>query len=460
MPIELPVSLQRELAAVLGDAWRTDASERLTYGYDNSRRFALPAGVALPDSREQVLALVRACRAHGVPVVARGRGTNTTGASVPVAGGVVVSFERMARILDIRPGDRCAVVEPGVLNGDLQRALQPHGLFWPPDPTSADYSTIGGNLACNAGGPRAVKYGASRDNVLALTAVTGAGELIECGSATTKGATGYDLQRLLVGSEGTLALIVEAVLKLTPLPPQRRALRALYRDVDGAAAAVARLMAQPVTPSMLEFMDGDCVRLAREVGGADLPADAGALLLVEADGDEQTLPHAIAALAHAAQGSGLIALDEADDNASRAKLWAARKALSPALRTLAAGKINEDVVVPVSRIPELVAGVQALAREFALAIVTFGHAGNGNLHVNILFDPAAADQVQRARAALARVFTLALALGGTLSGEHGIGIAKREFMPHAVAAPTLALMRQLKAVFDPDGILNPGKLLP
>ena len=460
MPIELPVSLQRELAAVLGDAWRTDASERLTYGYDNSRRFALPAGVALPDSREQVQALVRACRAHGVPVVARGRGTNTTGASVPVAGGVVVSFERMARILDIRPGDRCAVVEPGVLNGDLQRALQPHGLFWPPDPTSADYSTVGGNLACNAGGPRAVKYGASRDNVLALTAVTGAGELIECGSATTKGATGYDLQRLLVGSEGTLALIVEAVLKLTPLPPQRRALRALYRDVDGAAAAVARLMAQPVTPSMLEFMDGDCVRLAREVGGADLPADAGALLLIEADGDEQTLPHAIAALAHAAQGSGLVALDEAGDNASRAKLWAARKALSPALRTLAAGKINEDVVVPVSRIPELVAGVQALAREFALAIVTFGHAGNGNLHVNILFDPAAADQVQRARAALARVFTLALALGGTLSGEHGIGIAKREFMPQAVAAPTLALMRQLKAVFDPDGILNPGKLLP
>jgi D-lactate dehydrogenase len=393
-------------------------------------------------------------------VVARGRGTNTTGATVPVAGGVVVSFERMDAILAIRPGDRCAVVEPGVLNGELQRTLQAHGLFWPPDPTSADFSTIGGNLACNAGGPRAVKYGASRDNVLALTAVTGAGDLIVCGSATTKGSTGYDLQRLLVGSEGTLALIVEATLKLTPAPRQRRALRVLYRDVASAAAAVARLMAQAVTPSMLEFMDGDCVRLARDVGGADLPMDAGALLMIEADGDGETLPFAIEALARAAEGDGLVSIDDAADEAARAKLWAARKALSPALRTLASGKINEDVVVPVSRIPDLVVGVQALAREFALPIVTFGHAGNGNLHVNILFDPADAAQAQRAHAALARVFALALSLGGTLSGEHGIGMMKREFMPQAIDAPTLSLMRRLKSTFDPDGILNPGKLLP
>ena len=462
---DLPLAFQRELAALLGDGWLTDPAERLTYGYDNSRRLALPDAVALPTTREQVIAVVRACRMHRVPVIARGRGTNTTGASVPIAGGVVVSFERMQRILAIRPGDRCAVVEPGVLNGDLQRALQAHALFWPPDPTSADYSTIGGNLACNAGGPRAVKYGACRDNVLALTAVTGAGELIHCGSATTKGATGYDLQRLLVGSEGTLALIVEATLKLMPLPPQRRALRALYRDVASAAAAVARVMAQPVTPSMLEFMDGDCLRLAREymlakAGGADLPHDAGALLMIEADGDAATLPHAIESLARAAEGDGLIAIDDAADDTARTQLWAARKALSPALRTLAPGKINEDVVVPVSRIPELVAGVQALSREFALPIVTFGHAGNGNLHVNILYTPDDAAQDERAQAALARVFALTLSLGGTLSGEHGIGLLKRAFMPQAIDPPTLALMRQLKSIFDPDGILNPGKLLP
>ena len=456
----LSTGLQHELAGLLGDGWLTDPSERLAYAYDNSRRQALPDAVALPTSREQVLALVRACRAHRVPVVARGRGTNTTGASVPVAGGVVVSFERMDRILDIRPGDRCAVVEPGVLNGDLQAALQPHGLFWPPDPTSAAFSTIGGNLACNAGGPRAVKYGASRDNVLALTAVTGAGELITCGTATTKGATGYDLHRLIVGSEGTLALIVEASLRLTPAPAARRALRAIYRDVASAAQAVARLMAQPVTPSMLEFMDAAAVRLARDVGGADLPGNAGALLMIEVDGDDETLPHAIEALMRTAEGEGLVALDDAADDAARDKLWAARKMLSPALRTLAPGKINEDVVVPVSRIPALIDGVQALAKEFALPIVCFGHAGNGNLHVNLLYDPADASQAERAHAALARVFALTLSLGGTLSGEHGIGLAKRDFMPQALTPPTLALMRQLKSVFDPDGILNPGKLLP
>jgi len=457
----LPEAFKEAMASLLGDAgWRLDASERLTYGYDNSRRFAQPDAVALPRDAAQVQALVQACRAHGVPVVARGRGTNTTGAAVPVAGGVVVSFERMDQVLDVRPGDRCAVVQPGVLNGDLQRELAPHGLFWPPDPTSADYSTVGGNLACNAGGPRAVKYGASRDNVLALVAVTGTGEIVRCGSATTKGATGYDLQRLLVGSEGTLALIVEATLRLTPLPRSRRLLRALYRDVPSAAAAVARLMAQPVTPSMLEFMDGDCVRLAREVGGADLPAEAGALLMVEADGDEATLSHAVDALANAAAGEGLLLIDEAGDDASRTRLWAARKALSPALRTLAPGKINEDVVVPVSRIPELVDGVRAIAGESKLPIVTFGHVGNGNLHVNILFDPADADAVARAEAALSRVFALTLSLGGTLSGEHGIGLAKRDFMASAIDAPTLALMRQVKQAFDPDGILNPGKLLP
>lgn len=466
----LPAALLRELTDLLGDGLRTDPGERLTYGYDNSRRQALPDAVALPTTADQVVALVRACRAHRLPIVARGRGTNTTGASVPVDGGVVVSFERMQRILAIRPGDRCALVEPGVLNGTLQRALASHGLFWPPDPTSADFSTVGGNLACNAGGPRAVKYGASRDNVLALTAVTGAGELIRCGSATTKGATGYDLQRLLVGSEGTLALIVEATLKLAPLPADRRALRALYRDVESAAAAVARLMAQPHTPSMLEFMDDTALRLARAQmraargdggpSGDALPEQAGALLMIEADGDPDTLASTVAALMRAADGDGCLGVEPAVDAQARERLWAARKALSPALRGLAPGKINEDVVVPVSRIPALVAGVRTIARERALPIVCFGHAGNGNLHVNLMYDPADPAQTERAQAAMAEVFALTLSLEGTLSGEHGIGLAKRDFMPQAIDPPTLALMRAVKRTFDPDGILNPGKLLP
>ena len=460
-PVEraLLQTLDSTLRDLLGDGWQTAHDVRRSYGEDSSKRWALPDAVALPRTREEVVALVRTCREHRVPIVARGSGTSSTGAAIPYTGGIVVSFERMQRILDIRADDRQVVVEAGALNGDLQRALAPHGLFWPPDPASADQCTIGGNLACNAGGPRTVKYGATRDNVLAMTAVTGRGELIRIGSNTTKNATGYDLAHLLVGSEGTLALIVEATLKLTPLPTQRASLRASYADVASAGAAVARIMAQPVAPSMLEFMDAACIRLVREVGGADI-GDAGALLMIEADGDAATLPLALAALERAARGDGLLALARAIDEADSEILWAARKALSPALRTIAPGKINEDVVVPVSRIPALVAGIEALSREFDLPIVAFGHAGNGNLHANILFDPADPAQAARAALALPRLFALTLSLGGTLSGEHGIGVAKRDFMVQAFDPATLATMRAVKAAFDPDNILNPGKVLP
>ncbi|MGV8960503.1 MAG: FAD-binding oxidoreductase [Stenotrophomonas sp.] len=458
MTYALPVALDLTLSQLLGEGWRTDATTLEAHAQDNSWRHALPMGVAFPGDRTQVQALVRACREHRIALVARGAGTGTTGAAVPTVGSIVLSFARMNRIVSIQPGNRCAVVEPGVLNGDLQQALMPHGLFWPPDPSSAEICSIGGNLACNAGGPRAVKYGTSRDNVLGLVAVTGSGELIECGGAYTKDATGYDLTHLIVGSEGTLALIVEATLKLAPRPRAQAGLRVLYRDAQTAAAAVSRVMAQPVTPTMLEFMDARSLELLRR-NGAQVP-DAGAMLLIEADGDDDTLPYVLQALANAAEGDGMLALDVAADGSAREKLWAARRALSPALKSIAPGKINEDVVVPVSRIPDLVAGVQALSSEFELPIVTFGHAGNGNLHVNILYHPDDSGENARAHAALPRVFALALALGGTLSGEHGIGLAKRDFMAQAFSPATLAAMRAIKHALDPDGILNPGKVLP
>ena len=456
----LPEGLLRELRDLLGDALRTDPAECHGYGYDNSKRQASPQAVALVTDTAQVQGLVQACRRHRVALTARGRGTNTTGASVPVAGGIVVSFERMDRILRIAPADRMAVVQPGVLNGTLQQALAPQGFFWGAEPTSAPYSTVGGNLACNAGGPRSVKYGSARDNVLALQAVTGAGELVRCGAAVSKDATGFDLTRLLVGSEGLLALIVEATLRLTPLPQATRTLRASYRDVASAAAAVARIMAQPVVPCALEFMDTRAVRLARERGGAALPAGAGALLMVEVDGEAHSIDAALEAVRRAADGDGAVELAGADAPEQRERLWAARRALSPALRSLAAGKINEDVVVPVSALPALVERVGAVADRLGVTNVNFGHAGNGNLHVNLLYDPGDAGQVQRAQACLEEVFAIVLALGGTLSGEHGIGLAKRDWMARALDAPTLALMRRVAAAFDPDGILNPGKVLP
>lgn len=458
-PTSLSPAAERALRDALpASALLLAAADRIAYSVDNSKRQAQPLAVVLPENAGQVAAVVTACAEHRLPVTARGRGTNTTGASVPIAGGVALSFERMRRIIEINAADRYAVVEPGVLNGDLQAALAPLGFFWPPDPTSAPYSSIGGNLACNAGGPRAVKYGACRDNVLALHAVDGTGQPFRCGAPTSKGAVGFDLTRLLVGSEGTLALITQATLKLTPLPSARRGLRLLYADILSAANAVARIMAQPVTPCALEFMDSEALSLVR-ARGLDLPPGE-ALLLVEVDADDEGIERAAHAVAKAAEGAGLNDLQIARDAADGDALWAARKALSPALRSLAPKKINEDVVVPVSRLPELIEGVRGLAERHRIRIVNFGHAGNGNIHVNLMYDPSEPGRDAAAEACLADLFEHVIALDGTLSGEHGIGLAKRPFMRRAVDARTLELMAAVKRAFDPQGLLNPGKLLP
>lgn len=458
MSARIDPGLATALAAAVGpDNLMTDPADCWTYGYDNSRGQALPMAVVLPLDTAAVQAVVRACRAAGAPLTVRGRGTGTTGAAVPEEGGVVMSLERMDRILRIDAPNRVAVVQPGATNGALQAAAGQEGFFWPPDPGSADYSTVGGNLACNAAGPRALKYGTPRENTLALEAVTGDGRVIRCGCYTTKGVVGLDLTRLLVGSEGTLAIITEATLKLTPLPEQVVTVRAAYRDMHAAAAAVSRLMAQPVAPRVVEFLDAAALELLRTAADTDLPAEAGALLMIEADGLAAQLPTAVAALQAAAGGPGLVEWRAAGDAAESAALWAARKALSPALRSLAPKKINEDVVVPVSRLGELTDRLERLAGEHRVRIVTFGHAGNGNLHVNVLGEEA---DLERMQACVGDVFRAVLELGGTLSGEHGVGRSKRAFVGLELDADTLAVMHAVKRAFDPDGILNPGKTLP
>lgn len=450
-----------ELAAIVGsNQLLSDPADCLPYGYDNSRRQGQPDGVVFPLTHEQVRDVIRLCNQRRIPLIPRGRGTGTTGATVPIRGGLVMSLERMDRILRLEPDDRLIVVEPGVTNQAVQDAAGQAGFFWPPDPTSAAYCTVGGNLAYNSAGPRAVKYGTPRENVLGLRAVTGGGDEIRTGVRTSKGVVGYDLTRLLIGSEGTLAVITEATLKLTPLPEKKLAMQAVYDSVQSAAGAVARIMAQPATPCALEFIDGTAIEMIRGYSDAALPQGAGALLMIEVDGFSESIEGTAASVREAATLPGLISFQTGATEAQAAALWATRKALSPALRKIAPKKINEDVVVPVSRIPALIGGLEELAREFAVTIVNFGHAGNGNIHVNLLVDPDDAAQLERAEKCLSRVFDLVLALDGTLSGEHGVGLEKRDFIDREIDPATMSLMRRLKAQFDPNGILNPGKMFP
>jgi D-lactate dehydrogenase len=450
-----------EIRSVVGDdRVLTAAADTWPYGYDNSRQHAQPDAVVFAQSHQEVLDLVRVCNRFAVPLIARGRGTGTTGATVPIGGGIVLAMERMDRILSIDPENRIAVVQPGVINQVLQDAAAEHGFFWPPDPSSAAYCTIGGNLAYNAAGPRAVKYGTPRENTLGLRAVTGAGEEIRTGVMTTKGVVGYDFTRLIIGSEGTLAVITEATLKLAPLAEGKRTLQAVYRDVASAARAVSAIMAQPVVPYALEFIDARSIEMVREYSKASLPEGAGAMLMIEVDGPESCLDAAAESIRGAAEVEGCLDCVLAQTQAEVTELWATRKALSPALRNVAPKKINEDVAVPVSRLPELITGLDRLSQTHGITIVNFGHAGNGNIHVNLLIDPDDPRQLEAAEICLDQVFALVLRLDGTISGEHGVGIAKRDFVAREIDPVTLELMRRIRRQFDPNGILNPGKALP
>lgn len=439
------------------------------YGMDNSRLHHPAQLVVFPDHHDEVVILVRLARQHRVAITPRGRGTGTAGGSVPLHGGVVIVMDRMNRVLEFRPEDRLIRVEAGIINAEVQRVVAEAGFFWPPDPTSNALCTIGGNLGCNAAGPHAVKYGTTRENVLGLTAVAGTGDTIKAGTQTTKGVVGYDLTRLFIGSEGTLGIITEATLKLTPLPDATRLMRVFFRDMHAASAAVSRLMNQPATPSAIEFIDGNALNLMRQFSdkhsALDIPPDAGALLMVEIDGlaeslDGQTLKIKAAATGDPSNSMAPISLNVATTKAEIAALWSARKALSPTLRHVAPKKINEDVVVPVSRIPTLIQAIDQSAARHTIKIVNFGHAGNGNIHVNLLIDPENPNQMSAAEQALAEIFTTVLSLDGTLSGEHGVGAVKREYVRAEIPPVNLALMLGIKGVFDPDEIMNPGKKLP
>jgi len=458
---KLPPDFIAQLTDSLGNnSLYSDPADCWAYGYDNSRQHSAPDLVVFPATHDQVKSIVSLCNTYKVPLVARGRGTGTAGACVPVDGGVVISFERMDKILNIDPDNRVMEVQPGVTNTTVQTIAGEHGFFWAPDPTSADVCTVGGNLAYNSAGPRAVKYGTPRENVLGLRAVTGAGEEIRTGVYTTKGVVGYDFTRLLIGSEGTLAIITEAILKLLPKAEAVSTLLVTYKDIHHAARAISAIMAQPVTPCALEFMDAKAIDMIRNYSEVLLPDNTGAILIIEVDGESAALENAVNKIRQAASNDGLISFIAANTKEDVDKLWQTRKALSPALRNIAPKKINEDIVVPVSKMPELIEGLDALSARFGITIVNFGHAGNGNVHVNLLADPDDPEQMEKIHNCLNEVFNLVLKLKGTLSGEHGVGIEKRDYIAREIDPVTLNLMKRVKRQFDPDNILNPGKMFP
>jgi glycolate oxidase len=441
---------------------KTDADSRALYGTDALQRGSPADIVVFPGTTDEVAGVVRICAERRLPIVPRGAGTGYTGGSVPTRGGAVVSLERMNRILEIDEANLIAVVEPNVITGDLQDAVERVGLFYPPDPASLRQSVIGGNVAECAGGPRAFKYGTTKRYVLGLDAVLPTGEVIHTGGKAVKNVVGYDLTQLLVGSEGTLAIITRIILRLVPKPPLQITLRATFPDVESSAAAVVNITRARVVPAALELIDGDSLEaVARNLNVRSLaPAGTAALLLLEVDGIAEAIAEEASRVEAACRAAGATEVLRARSEEERQELWRVRRELSMSLKMIASLKFNHDVVVPKGRIPDLFALVRDIRERFNLRIPCFGHAGDGNIHVNIMVDKDNAEEIARAHEAEEVLFAGVVALEGSISGEHGIGFAKARFLPLELSDDEIALMKRVKKAFDPHGILNPGKMFP
>ena len=455
-----PADVAAALAAIAGPRWVTTAADALlVHAQDALGLGRRPDVVVTPGTVAEVAAVARLCHDTRTPLVVRGAGTGYTGGAVPIRGGVVLSMARFTRILAIDDANLLAVVQPNVVTRDLHRAVEARGLFYPPDPASLAECAIGGNLAECAGGPRAFKYGTTRRYVLALEAVLPTGEVLRTGSQCVKNVAGYSLTDLLVGSEGTLAIITEATLRLVPRPRSRRTLSATYVSVADAADAGGAIVRAGVVPSALELIDAASLgAVATHLGRALAPAGTAALLIVEVDGNEPSVVHEAALAAGACRAAGATSVREAATDVERERLWEARRELSYALRGLAPRKINHDLVVPRGRVPDLFALVERVRVDYRLLIAAFGHAGDGNIHVNLMVHPGDADERARAAVAERALFTGVMALDGAITGEHGVGFAKAGHLRLQLSEVEIALMTRVKQAFDPHGVLNPGKI--
>ncbi|TFG74474.1 MAG: FAD-binding protein, partial [Chrysiogenales bacterium] len=435
-----------------------DREYMLAYSYDATGLEYLPDAVLFAEHERDVQNAMRICQRHSIPLIPRGAGVGYTGGSLAVNGGLVLVFTRMNRILLLDKENFLAEVEPGVITADLQEAAEKIGLFYPPDPASLKTSTIGGNVAENAGGPRCFKYGVTANYVLGLEAFLMSGEKIHLGAHTIKNVAGYDLKALLIGSEGTLAVVTKVILRLLPLPPRRLLFRVDFSTLAAGARFVQSVIQGHVQPAVLEFMDKSSLQAVYAYQGMSGDPRVQAAVLVEIDGSPAEVAEREALFKEQVDKAAPVQYERAATFAEQEVLWQTRRSISPAIAKLKPKKINEDIVVPGGRIPEMVEFIEALAAEFNLCIVLFGHFGDGNIHTNLMVDPEDGEEMKRVAIVLDRIFKRVIEMGGTISGEHGIGLSKKPFMHYQFGPLEMRLFRDIKKVFDPDNLLNPGKI--
>jgi glycolate oxidase len=448
------------LRSIVGHPWFLNSPEDLaTYAYDGFLPEFKPDGVVVPGSTEEISQIMKLASREMLYVTPRGAGTNICGGSVAKKGGIIMAFHRLNKIVEIDKDDMCAVVQPGVVNADLQKSVAVHGLMYPPDPASMFVSTIGGNVSLNAGGPRGVKYGVTRDYLLGLEVVLPSGEVIRTGGKALKSVSGYDLTRLMCGSEGTLGIITEITVRLVPMPPAKATLQAIFADLDDAARTVSAIIGSGIVPTTLELIDRVVLDVIGDYGGAQFRQDAEALLLIEVDGEAALVEAQGKRIENFCKERGAVEVERAETSEEAEKLWQARRSAFGAVASLRPNCIVEDATVPVKGLPEIIRKIVELAGKYQLKIGVLAHAGDGNLHPLVMTDLRDKEEMARVDKALEEMYEAAMAMGGTLSGEHGIGIAKNRFLDMEFNRSAIEIMRGIKKVFDPNGILNPGSFL-
>ncbi|WP_426445311.1 FAD-linked oxidase C-terminal domain-containing protein [Paenibacillus sp. S-38] len=456
----LDPELTRKLRQLVGEKYYRDDPEALvTHSYDGTPMLqSLPDGVIYPEHTRQVAEILKLLAAHRIPVITRGSGSNLCGGTVPVQGGVVMVMHRMNRILDIDMENLTAKVQPGIITAEFIAHIESLGLFYPPDPSSMRISTIGGNIAECSGGLRGLKYGTTKDYVIGLEAVLANGEILRTGGKLMKDVAGYDLTKLLVGSEGTLAIITEATLKLIPPPKSKMTMTAMYMDLYGAARTVSRIIEAKIIPATLEFMDNPTIRVVDDFAKLGLPREMEAILLIEQDGDPEAVERDMERIREICEAERADRIEVAESRAHAEKLVTARRSAFTALARLRPTTILEDATVPRSQIAAMVLRINEIAQKYNVSIATFGHAGDGNLHPTAATDARDEEEVHRVEQAFQEIFEAAIELGGTITGEHGVGMVKAPYLEWKVGRAGMDVMRGIKQAFDPHNLLNPGKM--